>query len=67
MRVLLILALLASLALAGCASNDDATEPTTDDGAATNTTADNETPEEEPAPDCVAPSPVPCVEPPASA
>lgn len=62
MRAILIASLLVSLALAGCAADDGAGEPTTNE-TPTNTT--NETaPEEEPEPDCVAPPPAPCVEPP---
>ena len=62
MRAILIIALVAGIALAGCANNAD--DPQTDP--MTNTTNETE-PEAEPTPEepnCVAPAPVPCVEPP---
>lgn len=64
MRAFLIAALVASLAFAGCTSDAANVEPTAND---TNSTAEPAEPTpEEPAPNCVAPAPAPCVEPPAN-
>ncbi|HUR70259.1 MAG TPA: hypothetical protein VM370_13525 [Candidatus Thermoplasmatota archaeon] len=63
MRAILILALVAGIALAGCTKPDDSTTPTTN---STNTTA-TPTPTPTPDPSCINPVGPVCVTPPAPA